>query len=144
MGRNPPRQADWVSALKGGGPRRKHKSGATSGAARARVFRFRARAGRPTDTDNVGQISVAPSTRRGSAREARRGNLISTITRGGGRALRRAGARPARERRGNPEAGRYADLSGPGGRAAQLRRPPRGDLRDGPYGRAVLQRLDPG
>src|SRR5437899_1441544 len=110
MGRKPPRRADWLSALKGGGPPRKHKPGATSGAVRARVFRFRARAGRPTDTDNVGQISDAPWTRRGSAGEARRGNLISTVIRGGGRAPRRAVARPAGERRGNPEAGRHPHL----------------------------------
>ena len=45
--------------------------------------------------------------------------------------------------RGDAETRRYADLYDPGRRAAELRRASRGDLRDDPLGRAVLQRPDP-
>ena len=52
-------------------------------------------------------------------------------------------SRRAGDGRGDAEARRHADLSDPGRRAADLRRPSRGDLRDGARDGAVLQRADP-
>ena len=86
-----------------------------------------------------------PKKDSGNQEEDNETESLSTLklTTSGGIRCRCRSAAPACTRLETPEEGRRIDVRG-AGRAAELRRPPRDDVRADPSVRAVLQRADQG